>query len=85
MAITKSVVLDQITIQEDGLILVRQATRVFDDDGSLIGERFHRLTLEPGVDVTAYPQRLQSITNILWTPAVIQAYKTKLATITRQV
>jgi hypothetical protein len=75
MAITKTVVIDQITIQEDGLILVRQATRVFDDDGTKIGERFFRLTLEPGVDVTSYPQRLQRIAAAVWTPAVIAAYQ----------
>jgi hypothetical protein len=74
MAITVTTTL-QITIEDNGLILVRQGKRALDDDGSLIGERFHRLSFEPGDDVSSQPQKLQRIAAAVWTPAVITAYR----------
>lgn len=74
MALTEKTVIDQITILEDGLIQVRRVRRVF-DDGELLAERFHRSVLEPGQDVTALPQRLQTICGAVWTQKVIDDYK----------
>ena len=71
---TKQQVIDRISIEEDGVLLVRRALRVFDDDGTKIGERFHRATYTPGQDVTNEPPRIRQLANFLWTPAVIAAY-----------
>lgn len=75
MAITTETVIDQITILENGVIQIRQTKRVFDDDGSKLGERFQRSLLSPGDDVNAQPNRIQRITQAVWTPAVIAAYQ----------
>lgn len=75
MALTSTTVIDQITILEDGVIQIRTTKRVFDDDGSILGERFHRRVLEPGEDVSTLPNRLQKITQAVWTPAVISAFQ----------
>ena len=45
---TKTTVIDKIEILEDGVIQVREAKRVFDDDGTFIGERLSRWTPKPG-------------------------------------
>lgn len=74
MAITTSGI-DQIVIQEDGQIMIRQYKRALDDDGSIIGQRFQRTPLEPGQDVSIWPQRVQRICGVVWTPAVIAAYQ----------
>jgi predicted metal-dependent HD superfamily phosphohydrolase len=73
--ITATTVIDQITILEDGVIQVRKTKRAFDDDGSLLGERHHRYVLEPGDDVSTQPQRLQRITQAVWTANVISDYQ----------
>jgi hypothetical protein len=73
MAITTSTTI-HITIEDNGLILIRVGKRAFDDDGSLIGERFNRTTLEPGTDISTQPLKIQRIANIVWTQAVIDAY-----------
>jgi hypothetical protein len=75
MAITTETVIDQITILENGIIQIRQTKRVFDDDGSKLGERFHRSVLEPGDNVSALPNRIQRIAQAVWTQAVIDAYR----------
>lgn len=79
MALTKTTTIDQITIQDDGLILLRDVLRAFDDDGTLIGQRNHRSVLEPGDDVSTQPQKIQRVTQIFWTQAVIDAYRAKKA------
>lgn len=47
--LTESTNVDQIMINEDGVIHVRTATRVF-RDGVEISKIFHRATLAPGND-----------------------------------
>jgi hypothetical protein len=64
----------QITVEDNGILLIRQGKRAFDDDGSLIGERFQRTSLEPGDSVSNQPVRIQRIAQAVWTQAVIDAY-----------
>lgn len=75
MALTKQQVVARVEILEDGVLQVQRAVRAYDDDGSLLGERFHRTTYIPGQDMTGEPPRLRSIANAVWTQAVIDAYK----------
>lgn len=79
ISMTKQTVLDLITIQENGVIFLRTTVKAFDDDGSLIGQRFVRQTLTPGSDVSSFPQRVQRLTQIFWTQDVIDAYLAKIA------
>jgi len=79
MSLSKIKVIDKIEILEDGVFQIREAIRVFDDDGSLIGERYNRTILVPGQDVSNWPLRLQKISNAVWTAQVIADYQAKVA------
>ena len=71
-------VIDQITVTENGTILVREATRII-KDGQQIAQTFHRWSFTPGSDVSAMPQSVQDIANLVWTPEVIAEYRAKMA------
>jgi len=77
MAITKQAVIDQITIQENGIILYREATRII-EDGKELTKTYHRTSLTPGQDLTGQPANVVAIANVVWTPEVIAAYEAQL-------
>lgn len=64
----KEQLVSQITVDEFGTVIYRTSTRVFDDDESLIAERFHRTPLEPGDDFSSAPQEVRDICAIAHTP-----------------
>jgi len=74
MALTKEVVVDQITVTENGIVLVRETTKIM-EDGKEISKQYHRTSFAPASDVSAQPQNVQDICNIAWTPEVISAYQ----------
>ena len=74
MALTKEIAVDQITVTENGIVLVREVTRIM-EDGNEISKQYHRTSFEKNADVSAQPQNVQDICNVAWTPAVISAYK----------
>jgi len=74
MALTKEVVVDQITITENGTVLVREVTRIM-EDGNEISKQYHRSSFAPSSDVSAQPQNVQDICNIAWTQEIITAYQ----------
>ena len=74
MAITKEVVIDQITVTENGIILYREATRIM-EDGSELSKAYHRSSLTPGQDLTGIPTNVTAICNVAWTEEVIAAYQ----------
>jgi hypothetical protein len=78
MALTKEVVVDQITVTENGIVLYREATRIM-EDGNQISQTYHRTSLTPGQDITAQPANVQAICNAAWTPEVISAYEAQQA------
>jgi len=77
MALTKEIAVDQITVTENGIVLVREATRIMEDDKEL-SKTYHRLSFVPLSDVSAQPQNVQDICNVAWTPTVISAYQAQL-------
>ena len=77
MALTETKTIDQITVTENGTLLVREATRVL-RDGTQIAETYHRWSFTPGSDVSTMPENVQAICSITWTPEVIAAYQEKL-------
>lgn len=79
MALTKTTVIDKIEVLEDGVIQVRRALRVLDDVDGLLGERYHREVWPPTTDPTTLPTKIRAIAQVVWTPAVIQAYRDKQA------
>ena len=74
MALTEQTVISAITILEDGQLQIRRSRRVF-DNAEMIAERYHRRVLGPGDDTTQEDPRVRAIAALLWTPAVIQAYR----------
>jgi hypothetical protein len=74
MAITKQVVVDQITVTENGIILYREATKII-EDGVELTKTYHRSSLTPGQDLTGQPANVVAICNTVWTDEVVAAYK----------
>jgi hypothetical protein len=78
MALIKEQVIDKIEIVENGIMQVRQATRIM-EDGKEISKTYHRWAFEPGTDVSEQPANVQAIAAAAWTPAVISAYQAQIA------
>ena len=78
MAITKTTIVDQITVTENGIVLYREATRIM-EDGNQISQTFHRTSLTPGQDLTGIPANVVAICNVAWTAEVIAAYQAQVA------
>jgi hypothetical protein len=73
MALDKQISIDKIEVVENGIIQVRQITRII-EDGVELSSSFHRWTLTPGQDISDQEDRVQAIANATWTPEVIAAY-----------
>ena len=78
MALTKTTVVDQITVTENGIVLYREATRIM-EDGNQISQAYHRTSLTPAQDLTGQPANVVAICNAAWTPEVIAAYQAQVA------
>ena len=74
MAITKQIVIDQITVTENGIILYREATKII-EDGVELTKTYHRTSLTPGQDLTGQPANVVAICNAAWTSEVVAAYQ----------
>jgi hypothetical protein len=72
MSLTKSTIVDQITVVEGGGVLYREATRIL-EDGVELSKTYHRSSLTPGQDISGVPANVQAICNAAWTPEVIAA------------
>lgn len=78
MAITKTVTIEPITIEANGIILYRETTKVF-EDGVEIAKSHNRVSLTPGQDTTGKPANVIAICDVVWTQAVIDAYEAFIA------
>ena len=78
MALTETKVIDQITVNENGIVLYREATRIL-KDGDQIAQTYHRSSLTPGQDLTGQPSNVVAIATAAWTDAVIAAYQAQVA------
>lgn len=74
MSLTKSTVVDQITITEDGSVFYREATRIM-EDGNELSKTYNRSSLMPAQDLTGHPANVVAICNTAWTAEVIAAYQ----------
>ena len=77
MALTETKVIDKIEVVENGILQVREATRV-SRDGEQIAQTYHRWVFVPGSDVSSMPENVQAIAAAAWTPEVIAAYQAQL-------
>jgi DNA-binding transcriptional LysR family regulator len=78
MALTKSTVIDSITVTENGIVLYREATRIM-EDGNELSKTYHRTSLTPGQDLTGIPANVVAHCNLAWTAEVIAAYEAAYA------
>ena len=74
MSLTKTTVIDQITVTENGTILYREATRIM-EDGVQLSQTYHRSSLTPGQDLTGVPANVVAHCNTAWTADVVAAYE----------
>jgi len=74
MSLTKTTVVDQVTVTENGTVLYREATRIM-EDGNQISQTYHRSSLTPAQDLTGVPANVVAICNAAWTEAIIEAYQ----------
>jgi multidrug efflux pump subunit AcrA (membrane-fusion protein) len=74
MSLTKTITVDQITVNENGIILYREATRIM-EDGNQISQTYHRSSLTPAQDLTGVPANVVAICNTVWTAEVVAAYQ----------
>ena len=78
MALSKRVVMDNLTITEYGQLQIRNAT-VIEDAGVEISRTFDRHVILPGEDVSNEIQLVKDIAGIVHTPEIIAAYEAKLS------
>ena len=74
MAFSKETIVDQITITENGLVMYREVTRVF-EDGEELTKQYHRSSLTPGQDLTGVPNNVVAICNAAWAPEVLATFQ----------
>lgn len=74
MSLTKEVVIDKVEVVENGIVQVRQVTRIM-EDGNQLSSSYHRWTLTPGQDVSGQEDKVQAVCNAVWTPEVIADYE----------
>ena len=77
MSLTKETGIDQITVTQNEIILVRETTRIM-DDGVEFSKQYNRSSLYPGQDISNQDPKVQAIANAVWTEEVINAYKAQL-------
>jgi hypothetical protein len=77
MAITKTVAIDQTTVESNGIVLYRETTKIL-EDGVEISKSFHRTSLYPGQDLTGQPASVVKICNLVWTQDLIDSYKASI-------
>ena len=78
MELTKEVVIDQITVLEDGQMQIREVTRIM-EDGKLLSKSYHRHVVTPLDDMSKQDKRVQDVARAVHTPAVKAAFETKRA------
>ena len=74
MSLTKTTTVDQITVNENGTVLYRQATRIM-EDGKQLSQTYHRSSLTPAQDLTGVPANVVAICNTAWTAEIVAAYQ----------
>jgi len=78
MSLIKTTTVDQITVEENGIVLYREATRIMENSNE-ISKQYHRSSLAPAQDLTGIPANVIAICNTVWTAEVIADYQTAQA------
>jgi hypothetical protein len=76
MTLTKEVVIDQITVLENGTLQIREATRIM-EDGVQLTQTYHRHCFTPGDDTEGQDERVKAVCKAVHTEKVVKEYKDK--------
>lgn len=82
--LTKQVIVDNITVIENGCVHVRTRTS-FMENGEEQSRTFHRHVITPGDDYAGEADMVRNICAAVHTPEVISAYKDTIANALRYV
>lgn len=63
--LTQQSVIDQITVDENGNVHVRQVNKILQDEQE-IAKTYHRWVLSPDDDISQQEPRVQAICNAVW-------------------
>ena len=74
MSLSKEVTIDKIEVVENGIIQVRQVTRIM-EDGKQLSSSYHRWSLTPGQDILDQMPNVVAVCMAVWTPEVVAAYQ----------
>ena len=72
--LTKDVVIDKIEIVENGIVQVRQATKIL-ENGEELSKSYHRWSLSPGQNITDQDIRVQAVCNAVWTMEIVEQFR----------
>lgn len=73
MALTRDSIIDQITVLDDGQVLVRKANRVI-DGGAVISKAYHRHIVEPGQSLDEEDSRVRAVCQAVHTESVVRTF-----------
>jgi hypothetical protein len=65
MAITKNILIDQITVTDTGHVMLREVTKIL-ENGKELNKTYHRTTIEPNSNVSKYPENVRNICAAVW-------------------
>lgn len=65
--------IDRIEVINGSIIQVREVTVISKDDVE-IARTYHRWSFNPNDDISAMPQEVKDIANVVWTEEVINNY-----------
>jgi hypothetical protein len=77
MALLKEASIDQIIVEENGIVLYRETMHII-EDGAELSKTYHRSSLVPASDLADAPANVAAICNVVWTPEVIEAYQVQI-------
>lgn len=77
MSLTKQIAIDKIEVLGNGIVQVREVTRII-EDGKDLSSSYHRWVLTPAQDLTGQPANVVAICNAAWTDEVIAAYQAQV-------
>ena len=78
MALEKVLVNDKIEISENGVVHVRECTRIL-EDGKELSSSYHRFTIAPGEDYSIQDDRVKAVCAAVHTADTIADYKAAIA------
>jgi len=74
MSLNKTTCVDQITVEQNGVIFFREAICITENNIEL-SKTYQHTSLTPAQDLTGVPANVVAICNTVWTPEVIAAYQ----------